>query len=168
MQAVLNDEEVSSEPFEAEHDELEPPAIETIDQAAAEAADYKLLYDVQAGLKRAVSEAPTVIDVDPLHDLFDDADDAFVRHLLEGNREPPLPESLADPTAGLAQAVSEMRAVTAGDQPAPDVFDAQDAAFVDRLMKLPPVRRESRPARLTLSRCRSFPKKNLLRRRIRR
>jgi hypothetical protein len=118
MQAVINDREV-----------------ETIDKAAAEAADYKLLSDVQAGLKRAVSETPTVIDLDPLRELFDDADDAFVRHLLQGIREPPLPDNVTDPTVGSAQAGSEMQTATAGDQRAPDVFDAQDDTFVRSLME---------------------------------
>jgi hypothetical protein len=138
MQAVLNDGEVSSDPFEAEHDELEPPTIEAIDKPAEEAADYKLLHDVEAGLKRAVSGTPTVIDFDPLHELFDDADDAFVRHLLEGNREPSLPENVTDPTVRSAQAVSEIQTVTAGDQRAPDVFDAQDDTFVRLLMEATP------------------------------
>src|SRR5206468_12001683 len=62
MQAALKDGKALGEPFEAEHDELKRPTIETIDKAAAEP------------------------------ELFDDADDAFVRHLLKGIREPPLPE----------------------------------------------------------------------------
>ena len=92
---------------------------------------------MQVGLRRAVSETQTVrIDVDPLHDdPFDDADDAFVRHLLEGIHERPLPENLADPAVGSAQAVSEMQTVTTDDQPAHDVFDAQDETFVGGLMK---------------------------------
>jgi hypothetical protein len=138
---VFKDEEALNEPFEAEHDELERPTIETIDKAAAEAAER--LSDVQVLLRRAVSET-TVTDVDPLSELFDDADDAFVRHLLEGMREPPLPENLTNPRVGSAQAVSETPTVTAGDQPAHDVFDAQDDAFVVRLMEgTPGTTRES-------------------------
>jgi hypothetical protein len=58
-----------------------------------------------------------------------------VRHLLEGRREPPLPEKLTDPTVGSAQPVSETQTVTPGDQRAHAVFDAQDDAFVVRLME---------------------------------
>jgi len=112
MQAVFKDEEA-----------LARPPGETIDKAAAEAA-----------------KAQTVLtDVDPLPDLFDDADDTFVRHLLEGMREPPLPEDPADARVGSAQAVSERLTVTAGDQPAHDMFDAQDDAFAVHLMEGSPV-----------------------------
>jgi hypothetical protein len=144
IQAVLEDGKALNQPFEAEHDELERPTIETIDKAAAdkaaaEAADYERLSDEQVGLRRAVADTQTVmIDVDPLPELFDDADDAFVRHLLEEMREPPLPQSFTDPTAGSARAASERQTVTAGDEPAHDVFDAQDVTFVDDLMKRTP------------------------------
>jgi len=111
MQAVFKDEEA-----------LERPTGETIDKATA------------------VSETQTVLtDVDPLPELFDGADDAFVRHLLEGMREPPLPEDPADARVGSAQAVSERLTVTAGDQPAHDMFDAQDDAFAVHLMEGSPV-----------------------------
>ena len=106
MQAVFKDEEALNEPVEAEHHELERPTVETIDKAPAEAAER--LSDVQVLLRRAVSETQTVtIAVDPLPELFDDADDAFVRHLLEGMREPPLRENLTDPTTD-AQPLEEL------------------------------------------------------------
>ena len=139
MKAVLKGGEALNEPLEAGHDELKRPTIETIEKAAPEAADDERLSDVQVGLRRDVSETQTVrIDCDPLHDPFDDGDDAFVRHLLEGIRERPLPETLTDPTVGSAQAVSEMQTVTTGDQPAHDVFDAQDSTFLGDLMKSTP------------------------------
>jgi hypothetical protein len=135
MKAVLKDGEALNEPLEAGHDELKRPTIETIEKAPEAAGDERL-SDVQAGLRRAVSETQTVnFDFDPLHDPFDDGDDAFVRHLLEGIRERPLPGNLTDPTVGSAQAVSEKQTVTTGDQPAHDVFDAQDNTFVGDLMK---------------------------------
>ena len=55
--------------------------------------------------------------------------------VLEGMREPLLPETLTDPTVGSAQALSERPTVTAGDQLTQNVFDAQDDAFVVRLME---------------------------------
>jgi hypothetical protein len=136
MKAVFNDGAALKEPLEAGHDELKRPAIETIEKAAPEAADDERLSEVQVELRRAVSETETVRnDFDPLHDPFDDGDDAFVRQLLEGIPERTLPENLTDPTLGSAQAVSEMQTVTTGDQPAHDVFDAQDSTFVGDLMK---------------------------------
>jgi hypothetical protein len=126
MQAVLKDGATVTEPLEAEHDALERPGIETIDKAATAAADDERLEDV-----------------DPLHEPFDDADDAFVNRLLEGIRPTPLPENLTDPTVRPAKAVSGMPTVTTGDQPAHDVFDAQDATFVRRLMNTPGPPRES-------------------------
>jgi hypothetical protein len=152
MQAVLKDGEALNEPLEAENDDLERPTIETIDKAATKAADDE--REVQVGLRGAVSGTQTTgldfdplhdpfedvhlhdpFDDDPVHDPFDDADVAFVRDLLEGIRERPLPENLTDPTVESAPAVSEMQTVTTGGHPAQGVFDAQDDAFVDGLMK---------------------------------
>jgi hypothetical protein len=139
MRAVLKDGGALNEPLETGHDELERPGIETIDKAAAEAAGSNRLLDVQDGLRQAVSETQTVgIDFDTLQDPFDDTDYAFVRDLLEGIRERPLPENLMDPTVGSAQAVSAVQTVTTGDQPAHEVFDAEDSTFVDSLMKRTP------------------------------
>jgi len=145
MRAVLKDGEALNEPVETGHDELERPSIETIDKAAADAADSNRLSDVEVGLRQAVSETQTVgSDFDTLHDPFDDTDEAFVRHLLEGIRERPLPENLTDPTVGSAQAVSAVQTVTTGDQPAHEVFDAEDNTFVDSLMtRTPGTPRES-------------------------
>ena len=126
IQAVLKDGEGLNKPVEAEHNELERPTIETIDKPVVEAADNGRLGDEQVAGTQTVA--------DPLSELFDDADDAFVRHLLEESREPPLPGSHTDPTVGSAQPVSDMQTVTADDQPEHDVFDPQDDAFVVRLM----------------------------------
>jgi hypothetical protein len=126
MQAVLKDGPTLKEPLEAEHDALERPGIETIDKVATAVADDERLEDV-----------------DPLHEPFDDVDDAFVHHLLQGIRATPRPENLTDPTPGPAKAESGMQTVPTGDQPAPDVFDAQDTAFVSGLMKTPGPPRES-------------------------
>jgi hypothetical protein len=70
-----------------------------------------------------------------VHEPFDDADDAFVHHLLEGIRATPRPAKLPDPKpAAPVQAVSATPAATAGDEADDAVFDAQDAAFAAGLM----------------------------------
>jgi hypothetical protein len=149
MQAVLADGQAVKKPVEAEHDGLERSSTETIDApvgqpvtqlAAAEVADRKRPAEVPVGLTPVVPETqPVMTDVEPLHELFDDEDDTFVRHLFEGIREPALREDLTDSSVGSAQAVSEMQTVTTGDEPLHDVFDAEDDTFVRRLMKSTPV-----------------------------
>jgi hypothetical protein len=138
MQAVLTDGEVlKAPPFEAEHHRLERPSTEMIDEAAAERADRGRLTDVQVAPTPVVSEMQTITtDVEPPGALFDDADDTFVRHLLRGTREPALPEdpSTSSPL-GFWQPISEPQTVTTGDEPLPDVFDAEDDTFVRDLMK---------------------------------
>jgi hypothetical protein len=120
VQAVLEDGATVKEPLQAEHGALERPGVETIDKAATAAADGERLEDV-----------------DLLHEPFDEADDAFVNRLLEGIRATPLPGNLTDPTVRPAEAVSGVQTVTTGDEPAHDVFDAQDATFVRDLMNRP-------------------------------
>jgi hypothetical protein len=144
MQTVLTHGEALQQPFEAEHDRLERPSTETIDEAAAERADRGRLTDVQVAPTPVVSEMQTMTtDVEPPGALFDDADDTFVRHLLQGTRKPALPEDpstdsgqrLTDPPLGFWQPISEPQTVTTGDEPLPDVFDAEDDTFVRDLMK---------------------------------
>jgi hypothetical protein len=132
--------------------EVERRLIDGIDEAPRTKVDGERLASLQRGLTLAFSrvqavlkDAPTLRepvkaghDADLSHQPFDDADDAFVHHLLESAGATPLPEKLAAPnTVGPAQTVSGTPAETTGDQSAHDVFDAQDATFISRLMNTP-------------------------------
>ena len=132
--------------------EVERRLIEGIDEAPQTKIDGERLASVQNGLTQAFSRMQAVFEdgapvkplaaepeaiepVDPLHEPFDDADDAFVNDLLQGIRA--LPEKRADPTAVPAKAVSATQTATTSDPAADDVFDDLDATFVRELMNTP-------------------------------
>ena len=92
---------------------LERPPIETIDEAAAEEAHCEINTDLQVGLTQVVSETQTMLtDVEPLREVFDAADEAFVCQLIGIDEPAPKATDRKDP-----------------------VFDAEDDAFVRRLMR---------------------------------
>jgi hypothetical protein len=137
MKTALKDGAAVNVPLEAEHDEPERPGNQPIEiNVASAAASDEGLKDVQ--VTRAASERQTAkVDVDPEHEPFDDADHAFVQHLLEGIHATPLPD-LADPTVRFARAVPETQTVTTDDEGVNDIFDIPDDTFADGLMKVTP------------------------------
>jgi hypothetical protein len=77
---------------------------ETFDAAAATVADREDITDV-LWVTPAVAETPAeTTEAEPVHALFDSADDMFVRHLLAGTDERPSFEHATDPPAGSAHA----------------------------------------------------------------
>jgi hypothetical protein len=101
----------------------------------------QVVFEDGAAVKPLAAEPEAFEPVDPLHEPFDDADDAFVNGLLQGIRA--LPEKRTAPTVAPAKAVSATQTVTTGDQTEDAVFDAQDASFVEELMKTPGPPRKS-------------------------
>ena len=121
--------------------------VDGIDEGPLTKADGERFASLQHGLTAAFSRVNAVLkggsapkekrleDADLVHEPFDDADDAFVHQLLEGVGATRRPAKLADAKpAAPAQAVPGIQAVTAGDDSAEAVFDAQDAAFARGLM----------------------------------
>jgi hypothetical protein len=144
MKTALKDGAAPNGPTKLEDDEPEHPIDKPVDKAASPAAGDEELRDVQVGLTAAASGSQTApIDVDPEHEPFDDADSAFVQHLLEGIHATPLPD-FAGRTARTARAVFESQTVTTDDDAAHDVFDALDDTFACSLMmRTPGLPRES-------------------------
>ena len=153
LTALLEDGDRQRERMTAEHRraiaDLEASKHETVAECE------RLLMEAQQALivrdalpleaEHDPLERPSVETVDSLHEPFDDADDAFVHHLLEGgNGAAPLPGNLPDAkTVAPVPAVPVMPALTAGDESGDDVFDAQDAAFACGLMDTHGAPRES-------------------------
>ena len=138
------------------HLEIERRLIDGIDEGPQMKVDGDRLVALQRGLTQAFSQMQVVFkdepapkqpleaeperaeDADLLHEPFDDADDAFIQQLLEGTHANRVPETHPDPKAGgPAHAVSGMPALKTDDQPADDMFDANDATFARRLMDTP-------------------------------
>ena len=139
--------------------EIERRLVDGIDEGPLTKADGERLASLQRGFTLAFSRMHAILkdgpaakepsdpeheDADLLHEPFDDADDAFVQRLLEVTHATPRSENLPAPeTVAVVQTVSETQAVTAADQSADAVFDAQDAAFARRLMSTHHAPRES-------------------------
>jgi len=139
--------------------EIERRLGDGIDEGPMTKADGERLTSIQSGFTLALSRMHAVLgdrpaetetsgpqpeDADPQHEPFDDADGVFVHRLLESTGATPLPENLSDPEmVASVEAVSEIQTLTAVDEQADGVFDAQDAAFARCLMSTHRAPRES-------------------------